>query len=52
MALLPLGLSRILGITVHLGIPTEIPVYLVAAGAVLALVGLVLGAARRSTAPA
>jgi hypothetical protein len=52
MALLPLGLSRILGITVHLGIPTEIPAYLVAAGAVLALVGLVLGAARRSTTPA
>ncbi len=47
MALLPLGLSRILGITVHLGIPTEIPVYVLALGAVLGVVGLVLGAARR-----
>ncbi|MEZ5185321.1 MAG: hypothetical protein R2720_06225 [Candidatus Nanopelagicales bacterium] len=47
MALLPLGLSRILGITVHLGIPTGIPLYLLVAGLVLAAVGLVLGAARR-----
>ena len=46
MALLPLGLSRILGITTHLGIPTEIPMYLLALGLVLALVGLALGAAR------
>jgi hypothetical protein len=47
MALLPLGLSRILGITVHLGIPTELPLYLLAAGVVLALAGLLLGATRR-----
>ncbi len=46
MALLPLGLSRILGITVHLGIPTEIPLYVLALGGVLAVVGLALGAAR------
>ena len=50
MALLPLGLSRILGITVHLGIPTEIPLYLVIAGAGLALIGFVLGAARKPSA--
>lgn len=47
MALLPLGLSRILGITVHLGIPTSIPLYLLVLGAVLAVVGLLLGAGRR-----
>ncbi len=50
MALLPLGLSRILGITVHLGIPTEIPLYLVIAGAGLAVIGFVLGAARKPSA--
>lgn len=49
MALLPLGLSRILGITVHLGIPTSIPLYLLVLGAVLAVVGLLLGAWRRPT---
>ncbi|MFN8184730.1 MAG: hypothetical protein U0R23_09940 [Candidatus Nanopelagicales bacterium] len=47
MALLPLGLSRILGITVHLGIPTEVPLYLLAAGALLGVVGLAMGATRR-----
>ena len=52
MALLPLGLSRILGITVHLGIPTEIPVYVLALGALLAACGLLLGAARRGGAAA
>ena len=50
MALLPLGLSRILGLTVHLGIPTEIPLYLVVFGVVLALIGLVFGAGRRTPA--
>jgi hypothetical protein len=50
MALLPLGLSRILGITVHLGIPTEIPLYLVIAGAGLAVIGFLLGAARKPSA--
>jgi hypothetical protein len=46
MAVLPLGLSRILGITTHLGIPLELPIYLMAVGALfLALGGLLLGAA-------
>ena len=35
LALLPWGLSRILGITVYLGIPVALPWYLVGAGAVL-----------------
>ncbi len=52
MALLPLGLSRILGITVHLGIPAEIPAYLLAAGALVAGCGLLLGAGRRGATPA
>ena len=44
MAVLPLGLSRILGITVHLGIPLELPVVMMAAGAaLLAVGGLLLG---------
>ncbi len=42
MVVLPPGLSRILGITVHLDIPLELPVYALAAGIVLALVGLAL----------
>jgi hypothetical protein len=41
MAVLPLGLSRILGLTTHLGIPLELPKYLMLAGAVLALLGLI-----------
>ena len=46
MAVLPLGLSRILGITTHLGIPLELPIYLMAVGTVfLALGGLLLGIA-------
>jgi hypothetical protein len=48
MALLPLGLSRILGITVHLGIPTEIPMYLAVVGAGLVVLGLLIGAGRRT----
>ena len=48
MALLPLGLSRILGITVHLGIPTELPLYLLGFGVVLGVVGLAMGAGRRA----
>ena len=40
MVMLPPGLSRILGITVHLDIPLELPVYMLIAGGVLALVGL------------
>ncbi len=52
MALLPLGLSRILGITVHLGIPASIPLYLIGLGALLSVAGLLLGAGRRRcTAP-
>lgn len=39
MAVLPLGLSRILGITTHLDIPTDLPMYMLAAGAALALLG-------------
>jgi hypothetical protein len=42
LAVLPLGLSRILGITVHLGIPTALPGWMVAAGATLATLGVVL----------
>ncbi len=46
MAVLPLGLSRILGITTHLDIPLELPDYLMAAGGVLLLLGgLLLGVA-------
>jgi len=40
MVVLPPGLSRILGITVHLDIPPELPVYMLAAGGVLALFGV------------
>ncbi|MEU4565330.1 hypothetical protein [Micromonospora sp. NPDC023956] len=47
MALLPWGLSRILGITVHLGIPTGLPGYAAVAGAALAAVGLLLSPGRR-----
>jgi len=36
MAILPLGLSKILGITTHLDIPTSLPLYTMALGAVLA----------------
>ena len=45
MALLPWGLSRILGITVYLGIPTSLPLYAVVFGAVLTMSGglLVIG---------
>ncbi|MGS2619664.1 hypothetical protein ACVCAH_35050 [Micromonospora sp. LZ34] len=47
MALLPWGLSRILGITVHLGIPTALPVYAALAGAALTAVGLLVSLGRR-----
>jgi hypothetical protein len=49
LAVLPLGLSRILGITVHLGIPTALPGWMVAAGANLSALGVVLlwGGGRR-----
>lgn len=47
MAVLPLGLSRILGLTVHLGIPQALPTWLLIAGAVFALLGLVSAIGRR-----
>ncbi|WP_406063377.1 hypothetical protein [Micromonospora sp. NBC_00860] len=46
LALLPWGLSRILGITVHLGIPAQLPAYTAAAGVVLAAAGLLLSLGR------
>ncbi|WP_446213563.1 hypothetical protein [Micromonospora sp. IBSANI012] len=46
MALLPWGLSRILGITVYLGIPAGLPGYAAVAGAALAAVGLLLSVGR------
>jgi hypothetical protein len=45
LAVLPLGLSRILGITTHLDIPTALPGYLVATGVLLAAVGAGLASA-------
>jgi MFS family permease len=44
LAVLPMGLSVILGITTHLDIPLALPAYLVAAGAVLSLLGFVVRA--------
>jgi hypothetical protein len=59
LALLPWGLSRILGITVYLGIPTDLPWYAVGLGVIVLLVAAsaAWGAARRQrrgvqTAPA
>jgi hypothetical protein len=51
LALLPWGLSRILGITVYLGIPADLPVYAAVAGSALAAAGLLLsiGRGRRGT---
>ncbi|WP_435206531.1 hypothetical protein [Micromonospora sp. bgisy143] len=56
LALLPWGLSRILGITVYLGIPTRLPAYTAAAGLALTAAGLLLALGRhrrsaRSPAP-
>jgi hypothetical protein len=42
MVVLPPGLSRILGITVHLDIPQELPMVMVVAGGVMMLVGVML----------
>ena len=51
MVLLPWGLSRILGITVYLGIPTWLPAALAVVGLVVAAVGAVPALlARRRTA--
>ena len=47
MALLPWGLSRILGITVYLGIPTGLAGWAAGVGVVLAAVGLLLSAGRQ-----
>ncbi|WP_218105759.1 hypothetical protein [Micromonospora inyonensis] len=47
LALLPWGLSRILGITVHLGIPAGLPGYAAGAGTAFAAVGLLLSLGRR-----
>ncbi|MFI6273189.1 hypothetical protein [Micromonospora zamorensis] len=46
LALLPWGLSRILGITVHLGIPAQLPAYTAATGIALAAAGLLLSLGR------
>jgi hypothetical protein len=46
-ALLPWGLSRILGITVHLEIPAELPLVVTAVGGAVTLVGAALVAAPR-----
>jgi hypothetical protein len=42
LALLPWGLSRILGITVYLGIPNDVPLYALAVGLGLVLLGALL----------
>lgn len=47
LALLPWGLSRILGITVYLGIPPSLPATAAASGLLLAALGAALCAARR-----
>ncbi|MDO5500525.1 MAG: hypothetical protein Q4F67_12690, partial [Propionibacteriaceae bacterium] len=47
LALLPLGLSRILGLTVHLGIPQTLPAWVGGVGAGLAAAGTLL--LRRTT---
>lgn len=49
MALLPWGLSRILGITVYLDLPAETAWWVAAGGGVVVLAGLALGAPRRRT---
>ena len=51
MAVLPLGLSRILGLTVHLGIPLALPTWLLYAGAALGALGLLLAIGRRQREP-
>ena len=50
MALLPWGLSRILGITVYLEIPAVLPVVVAGAGGVLVLAGAVLSRFRSTPA--
>ncbi|SCG72785.1 hypothetical protein [Micromonospora humi] len=48
MALLPWGLSRILGITVYLGIPASLPGYAAGVGVALAAAGALLSVRRRA----
>lgn len=50
MALLPWGLSRILGITVYLGIPTVLPLAVAGLGVVLVLAGGALSVGKRPAA--
>lgn len=47
LALLPWGLSRILGITVYLGIPTSLPLFTGLAGLLLVAAGALLSLGRR-----
>ena len=47
LALLPWGLSRILGITTYLGIPSTLPLWAAGAGAVLTTAAVALGLPRR-----
>jgi len=49
LAVLPGGLSRILGITTHLNIPTDIPVYLIGAGICLTGTGFLFRGMMRKT---
>ena len=49
LALLPWGLSRILGITTHLGIPVTLPWWVLGAGAVLTAAAIGLAVPPRST---
>jgi len=51
MALLPWGLSRILGITVYLGIPQSLPLYATIAGGVVAAIGAALALRPRRVMP-
>jgi hypothetical protein len=46
LALLPWGLHRILGITVYLGIPPDIPLVATAAGLAMVVAGAALAPAR------
>jgi len=47
MAIVPLGLSRILGLTFHLGVPTALPMWLLTAGGILGMLGVLAAAGRR-----
>jgi len=49
LAVLPWGLSRILGITVYLGIPSSLPLIVAGVGVVLTILGLLLHRRRTPT---